>query len=570
MSSNWKKSLKPDAVVTLLLAVWWLLNVAQAAVTGLANDEAYYWYFAQNLDWGYFDHPPMVALLVKLSSWLPGALGIRFMSTLLQPLYLLIFWHMIKPAEATLRQAAVYVLICFSMPLLQLYGFLAVPDAPLLMFTVLFWWAWRRFVQSNTVASAALLGLMAALLGYSKYHGALVVLFTVLSNPKMLKRWQLYLAGAVALVLYAPHLWWQYSHDWVSFGYHLAGRNRAWQPSFTTDFLLNLLLVMNPLWIYYYIRGTKSMFASFDPLRRAMAFTWVGFPVVFLLSTLRGHTQPQWILPAVLPAVCLLFDEARDRKFLVVGSQILVLLYLIVRVLAVANPFGFKGEIWNNREAYNQLAELADGRPIVFMSSYTAPAKYQIYTGGEAYGDTYYFRRSSQWQYDTSDRAYAHRDVVVGNFTNHTPNRLELADGRTFYYREYHDYKPLREIKVTPTGNRFATVDSTGRLLMEFAVDNPYPYDVLTSEGDTVGLQLAVAYEERNWPGFRGILHDTIPAYGTAVVRCSMAPPAKLPSGTYRGNISIGRRGARYSANSPLMRVKVERSDTSLSVSFGD
>ena len=83
-------NIKPDTLVFLLLAAWWTVNLLQAALTGLANDEAYYWYFSQHLDWGYFDHPPMVAVLVWLSSWLPGALDIRFFSTLLQPLYLLL------------------------------------------------------------------------------------------------------------------------------------------------------------------------------------------------------------------------------------------------------------------------------------------------------------------------------------------------------------------------------------------------------------------------------------------------------------------------------------------------
>ncbi|MGB0423686.1 MAG: hypothetical protein ACPGED_05165, partial [Flavobacteriales bacterium] len=34
-----------------------------AFLLDLNGDEAYYWMFSQNLDWGYFDHPPAVALL---------------------------------------------------------------------------------------------------------------------------------------------------------------------------------------------------------------------------------------------------------------------------------------------------------------------------------------------------------------------------------------------------------------------------------------------------------------------------------------------------------------------------
>jgi hypothetical protein len=41
---------------------WTLLLVIQAINTDLIGDEAYYWMFSENLDWGYFDHPPMVAV----------------------------------------------------------------------------------------------------------------------------------------------------------------------------------------------------------------------------------------------------------------------------------------------------------------------------------------------------------------------------------------------------------------------------------------------------------------------------------------------------------------------------
>lgn len=262
------RQLKPDTLVFLLLAAWWIVNLLQAAFTSLANDEAYYWYYARNLDWGYFDHPPMVALLVWLSSFLPGTLGIRFFSTLLQPLYLLIFWHLIKPSDATRRDALLYVLLCFSLPLLQLYGFLAVPDAPLMMFTVVFLWAFKRFDSKTTLANALLLGLSAALLGYSKYHGALVVLLVLLARPRLFARWQLYVAGLTALLLMAPHLWWQYSHDWVSLRYHLAGRN-AWSYniSYTLEYLGILLLLINPLWLCHLWRGIRRPADGEDPMK---------------------------------------------------------------------------------------------------------------------------------------------------------------------------------------------------------------------------------------------------------------------------------------------------------------
>ncbi|MDO7619948.1 MAG: 4-amino-4-deoxy-L-arabinose transferase, partial [Flavobacteriaceae bacterium] len=55
-----------------------LANTLQAVFTELIYDEAYYWYFSKQLDWGYFDHPPMVAAMIALGQlFFKGTLGVR-------------------------------------------------------------------------------------------------------------------------------------------------------------------------------------------------------------------------------------------------------------------------------------------------------------------------------------------------------------------------------------------------------------------------------------------------------------------------------------------------------------
>ncbi|MDP6935380.1 MAG: glycosyltransferase family 39 protein, partial [Myxococcota bacterium] len=53
-----------------------------AGTLGLVADEAYYWTWSQRLDWGYFDHPPAIAWLVRLGTLLLGDTerGVRIMA----------------------------------------------------------------------------------------------------------------------------------------------------------------------------------------------------------------------------------------------------------------------------------------------------------------------------------------------------------------------------------------------------------------------------------------------------------------------------------------------------------
>ena len=68
----------------LFYGLWLFLGLLQSGLTELQDDEAYYWVYSQYLDWGYFDHPPMIGLLVKMGYTIfPNELGVRLFPLLL-------------------------------------------------------------------------------------------------------------------------------------------------------------------------------------------------------------------------------------------------------------------------------------------------------------------------------------------------------------------------------------------------------------------------------------------------------------------------------------------------------
>ena len=79
----------------IFLLLFFVINVLQGRFTALFEDEAYYWVWSKNLAFGYFDHPPMVALWVKLGELVfNGELGLRFMSALGFALMVWIIWDL--------------------------------------------------------------------------------------------------------------------------------------------------------------------------------------------------------------------------------------------------------------------------------------------------------------------------------------------------------------------------------------------------------------------------------------------------------------------------------------------
>ena len=66
------------------LAALTLVRLLVAAAAPLSPDEAYYWLWSRALAPGYLDHPPMVALWMRLGTELagPGSLGVRLLAPL--------------------------------------------------------------------------------------------------------------------------------------------------------------------------------------------------------------------------------------------------------------------------------------------------------------------------------------------------------------------------------------------------------------------------------------------------------------------------------------------------------
>lgn len=496
MEASFKKSyasLGADRLVLLWLGVWWIANLVQAGFTELANDEAYYHMFAERLAWGYFDHPPVTALLVWAGERLfGGELGVRFFFTVLQPLYLWILWRLIRPADAGRRDAALFVVVSAATLMLQLYGFIAVPDGPLMFTTALFLLTFKWFSE-NRRRAWLWMGIAMALMAYSKYHGALVVLFALAANPRQLLRPALYSSGAVALLLLVPHLVWQYEHDWASFAYHLSGRNSVFRPGYVVEFLANMLVVFNPFFVPLYVQAWRKVKPQ-TPVGRALKLLPVAFIVFFMLSSLRGYVQPQWVIVSCFGLVCVLFAYARrhprTRRYVMRAGGVTVGLIVLVRLVMIFNPLGIRFEVFNNPESYAAIAAEADGRPVVFRYGYAVAAKYAFYTGGEAYCQPNIRYRTHQWQFRDDDSRFIGREVLVecpdGTVSDSTRQvrTLTMANGRSFTWFVDPAFHPVRLVDIAFTGlpGRVAVGET---LRLELRITNPYPYAIRMGADDT-------------------------------------------------------------------------------------
>lgn len=386
----------------LFYACWLVLGFAQAALTELQDDEAYYWVYGQFLDWGYFDHPPMIGLLVKAGySILPNELGVRLFPLLLNFLSLVIIEKLMERKNPFL-----FYVIAISIAVLQVTGFIAVPDIPLIFFTALFFLCYNRFAGERTLWNTLLLGISIALLFYSKYHAVLIVLFTLLSNWKLFTRYQTYLAGFIALLLFAPHLWWQYQHDWVSIRYHLFESNvNAYKLSFTGDYILGQLLLPGPI-AGFILLPAAMLYKPVNPTEKALKYAMAGIYVFFLLSSFRGKVEANWTSPALVPLFVLshqfLLEKMKWQKLLFKLLPLTLFLVLAARILMIADILPVK-EIRKRYHSWKEwpqeLKERTNGLPVVFSNSYQRASKYWFYSGQQTYSLNWFRERKNNYNF---------------------------------------------------------------------------------------------------------------------------------------------------------------------------
>jgi hypothetical protein len=370
--------------------IWLVLTFIQASFTELIDDEAYYWVYANNLDWGHFHQPPMVALLIKIGySLSPTALGVRLPFILL---HLGTIWLIERLTNK--KNTALFIALIISISILHIGGFWAVPDICFVFFTALFLYLTKQYLQKDSIKTALLIGLTIACMLYSKYHSVVVIFFAIVANFHLFKRWTFYLAGVTGLILFLPHLYWEWQNDFVTVTFHWSERNKVnWHIGLTLTYLLSTFVILGPL-ISPILLKQAAIFKpklDFNKTLKTVGFGLIGF---FFVMSLRGPVEANWVIAALIPFVVLthqaLIEKENLRRLIYKLLPFSLLIAIIARslilfdILPSEKPVFMKFRdfhgVKNWVEPIAEAIEEAGDYPVIFAGSYQVPSKYSFYT----------------------------------------------------------------------------------------------------------------------------------------------------------------------------------------------
>jgi len=359
----------------------------------------------------------MIAFIIKSGyAIFHNELGVRLICAFLSTFTILITESLIERKNPFL-----FYTIVLSIGVLQIAGFLAVPDTPLLFFTALFFYTYRSFIKNINWKNTLLLAIAISLLFYTKYHGLLIVLFTFLSNIKLFTRWQIWLSGFFVLLLYTPHLLWQWEHGWISFRYHLFESNvNAYKFSYTTDYLLGQILLAGPL-AGFILFPAAVIYKAKTQTEKALKFTLIGIYLIFLLSSFRGKVEVNWTMPALIPLIVLshqfILDKiswAKPLRIIAFVSLILIIAGRIYLVVDIGPDNSTKGRFQNKAWA-KKIAEKTGEIPVVFYNSYQRTSLFWFYSGKPSHSHNSYSDRKSNYNFWPTESNLLGKKVFIAD-----------------------------------------------------------------------------------------------------------------------------------------------------------
>jgi hypothetical protein len=323
------------------------------------------------------------------------------------------------------------------LPLLNYLAFIIFPDGPLLLFLVCFLIGYRRFLEKEDLLAVLLMGFSTALMLYSKYHGLLVVGFTVLSNPKLLRSPRFWLSMLLALALFLPHLAWQYTHRFPSFEYQLEGRGASIGTGHLYEYLSQQLLAIGPgLTFIPFVYRTQDRF------ERALQLICIGTFGFFLVTALTMFVHFHWTSIALFPLLLLAsryYEEERRKRlfrFLVLPLGLAVVLLRLYLMFWIFPANHTSVDYYHGRDLWSKdIAAVAGDRPVFFGKNARESALYAFYSGRMGVALQSDGRHRSQyelWNYEDSLQGRAVVIVRDGPFAGSTELRTRMH--KTVYY----------------------------------------------------------------------------------------------------------------------------------------
>lgn len=292
-NSGWLSSMRSFITIPNIVALIFLLAVLITTGNyGMFRDEYYYVACGERLDFGYVDHPPMVALFARLSTILFGGslLGLRLFPALAGVATILMTARIARElGGGKTAQALAALMIPCSSIFLALFSFLSMNAFEILLWTV------AAFVLIRLLNGAdpkywLLFGLIAGIGLQTKismlvFGFSIVVGLLLTRNRKLLASQWPYIGGAIAFVIFLPFVIWQIVNGWPTLEFIYNATQIKNYPLSPVGFFTQIMVAANPVLLPVWLLGIVFFFFGKDSAKlRPFGYAFVIAFAVFVFQ----------------------------------------------------------------------------------------------------------------------------------------------------------------------------------------------------------------------------------------------------------------------------------------------
>ena len=329
-------------IAALLISPW-----------GLHGDEAQYWAWSKDLDWGYFTKPPLIAWTIWVTTSVFGDAewAVRMSSPLLHSLTAFIIFRTARfafDAKTGFWAAAIYLL----MPALWLSSGIVSTDVPLLLCWALALNAWLHLREKAVWPRAIQLGVAVGFGLLAKYAmlfflPALGLAFLFDKPTRQgLNTLKGYAAGLITFLIFLPNILWNFAHDFATVTHTADNANMQagipFHPLELGTFWADQLAVFGPVTLVLYVLALfAALRGKLDKAALWIALFGLSPLIVISLQALMSRANANWavttyVAGSILTAHFAIKFWPKVKKWLLggIGVQSAICLFLALALLS--------------------------------------------------------------------------------------------------------------------------------------------------------------------------------------------------------------------------------------------
>jgi lipid A galacturonosyltransferase RgtD len=325
----------------IVLVTAWRVALLPFDSADLFVDDAQYWFWGQELAWGYYSKPPLIGWILRFSTSIgsDAPFWIRLPLPLIHAGTAVVVAFLARALWGD-RAGGVAGFAFATLPAVALASLVASTDTPMLFCFAVGLLAWRHLAVRRSAGWAVVLGLAVGtglLAKYAMVYFPLCAVVAAALVPGARIAWRdALVATAVAAALIAPNLVWNATNQFATL--HHTADNADWE-GFSLDvaglleFVAGQFAVSGPVIFAAYLAGLAALR---DPARRWLAAFSVPTLVVVSFQALMSGANANWAASAHLAGLVLAVAVLLPRpRLLAAGLAIHVAVTLALPVAAV-------------------------------------------------------------------------------------------------------------------------------------------------------------------------------------------------------------------------------------------